>query len=352
MYPTRRSRLLVVGGVVAALLLTGCGSSEPPAEEPNTLLPAQEEPVEDTSAPMVDTQGRVIYSIAKSGDEWGVYASGNGIEWELLAALPEGAAQLGSGTTADAVAYYDETVLSASAGWQPVGTSSYSFNGGTWDVYPVAYADGSWWSLEAGGLWKSADAMAWELSYDLVDEWQNFRDGVAPDGALPKGEIYGNGELMLIPRTAQRSATSILPPTDLWDEPTLPVWLSADGTTWERHEVEIVGDAPGQVAQDIFQDHYLWDGARWLWLADDVLYAAEDTGDKLVFEKVGEIVADGETPRGTVAAAGDLLVAPATEIARDYDSAGTVLVSVDGGRSWDVHETDVYLSAVLGVIEG
>lgn len=355
MYPNRHSRLIVIGGLVAGLFLTGCSGAEPPAEEPEVPSPVQEEPVEAAPESTVDTQGRVIYGVAKSGDDWGVYASSDGIDWELLAALPEdfnGSTQLGSGSTSNAVAYYSETVLSTTADWQPVGTSTYSFNGGMWEVHPVAYADGSWWSLEAGGLWTSADAMTWELSYDVVDEWQNFRDGVELDGALPKGELYGNGELMLIPRTAQRSLTSILPPTDLWEESTLSVWLSSDGETWERHEVEISGEAPGEVAQDIFQERYLWDGARWLWVADDVLYAAEDTGDTLVFEQVGEIAADGETPRGTPAAAGDLLVVPATEVAGDYDGGGAVLVSVDGGQSWGVHEVDIYLASVLGVIEG
>ncbi len=46
MYPNRHSRLIVIGGLVAGLFLTGCSGAEPPAEEPEVPSPVQEEPVE------------------------------------------------------------------------------------------------------------------------------------------------------------------------------------------------------------------------------------------------------------------------------------------------------------------
>lgn len=360
-HQARNSQLAIVGSLAAALLLTGC-SAPAPAEEAGGSSTAQGEPTEQVAVSEPEMNDRIIYGIASDAGEWGLYSSKDGIDWEIVAPLPDdfdGRTSLGPGTVADSVVYYDGkevSVLSAASDWESVGTSSYSYNSGTWSVKPRAYAAEAWWSFEAGGLWTSMDAMTWELSYDQVDEFQNFRDGVAADDALPNGELYGNGQLLLIPHTAQRGTTSLLRPVDMWDELTLPVWVSTDGQSWERHETEVAGDAPGEVAGDLQRDHYLWDGARWLWQADDALYAAEDTGDKLVFELVSEITAGGETPTAEIAAAGDLIVVPATNAnPKTNDSGsivgGTVLVSTDGGQTWALHETDVLVNKVATIIE-
>lgn len=345
-----------------ALLLAACSDAEPSPPTDEVAEVGAQDSARDASSPAADGSDagdRIVYGVGMSGGEWGVYSSADGVAWESVGSFPSGfePGVLAPGATEDIAVYsLGDRVVTAESGWTDLGESAYSYNNKDWAVTPRAYASGSWW-IGAVGVWSSDDGVTWKHVRDKFEDLNAFRDGRAAEGALPLGTIYGNGNLMLVPQSVERSTSSIVRPDDSWEQMTAPVWTSEDGVQWTRRDVEISGEPPVDDASDLETDHYTWDGSRWLWQANDALYAADDTGGTLVFEYVSDIGADGETGRTPIAAAGDLLIAPATDAEPESDEngfavGGTVLVSGDGGATWTLEEIDVFLMSVEAIADG
>ena len=361
----RREKTLSNGRATGALILglslivTGCASSPAPGSNSANPSAPVTQPTDSPPTAEFSVNGYTLLAVGTRGEEKGVYKSTNATEWTFVAGYPEGINQLSSATvipsTADKAAIrFDNEITTEASGWSTVEESSYRYVYNDLKVRPGAFADGRWWHLGAGGVWASDDAINWENTFEQTEEYVAFRLGTAAEGSLPKGDLVGNGRLMIIPEVGKIGGPHLLRANVEWEDLTVPVWTSSNGLDWERRATSIVGEAPAESADGAAGNSYLWDGKRWLWLVNNMLYAAPDAGGDLVFEKVSDVIAEGQTPTSALTSAGDFLLATANFDGLKRDDAGralngAVIVSTDGGQTWSLHETDVFLLSVLAL---